>query len=97
MGAQRESSFTRMEDEAMSVSMTAAICFSKHGGKKVEERFGQPLRFEPKLISGNQRSEPQCEWTLQSYSAIKVERVSWIFKNYLALGKPTALVVEPGE
>jgi AAA domain len=62
----------------------------------VEKLYGQPLRFDPELSL--KKSKPtKAGWTLQNYAAIKVERVSWIFRNYLARGKPTAIVGEPGE
>jgi hypothetical protein len=66
--------------------------------KLVEKRYGRDLPFDPKVIMGRTKSTPTAgrDWTLQNYAAVKVEQISWIFRNLLALKKATALVGEPG-
>ena len=63
---------------------------------EVEKLYGQSLSLDTKIIIG--KSKPaRTGWSLQNYVAIKLERVSWIFPNYLARGKATAIVGEPGQ
>jgi hypothetical protein len=62
---------------------------------EVEKLYGCMLPFDPQAVIGKAKSAKT--WTLQNFSQVQVEGVSWVFQGYLALGKPTALVGEPGE